>query len=112
MQLESRKLLQDALEAAIAVEEFTHGRVFEELSKEKLLRSAIYWQFALIGEALARLQKLDKGTFNRISESWRIVGFRNQILHGYDVIQDNITWQIIQDKLPILRRELKELLAE
>jgi len=112
MQLESRKLLQDALEAAIAIEEFTRGRVFEDLSKDKLLRSGIYWQFALIGEAMARLQKQDQATFDRISESWRIVGFRNQILHGYDVIQDNITWQIIQDKPPILRRELEQLLAE
>jgi len=112
MQLESRKLLQDALEAAIAIEEFTRSRVFDDFSKDKLFRSAVYWQFALIGEAMARLQKLDQATFDRISESWRIVGFRNQILHGYDVIQDNITWQIIQDKLPVLRRELEQLLAE
>jgi uncharacterized protein with HEPN domain len=34
------------------------------------------------------------------------------VVHGYGVIRDDVTWQIIQDKLPILRRELTELLAE
>src|SRR5215207_8478367 len=102
MQLESRTLLTDALQAARLIEEFTRGRAFDDLAKDKLLRSAIYWQFALLGEAMSRLQKLDPQTFDLITESWRIVGFRNQILHGYDVIADNITWQIIQDKLPLL----------
>jgi uncharacterized protein with HEPN domain len=49
---------------------------------------------------------------NKISEHWRIVGFRTQIIHGYAKIDDEITWRIIQDKLPILRRELVGLLAE
>jgi uncharacterized protein with HEPN domain len=75
-----------------------------------MLRSAIYWQFALIGESLSKLRNLDPPTFDLISESWRIVGFRNQILHGYAVIQDRITWQIIQDKLPLLKVELENLL--
>ncbi len=97
MQLESRTLLTDALQAVRTIEEFARGRGFDDLAKDKLLRSAIYWQFALLGEALTRLQKLDQPTFDSITESWRIVGFRNQILHGYDVIQDNITWQIVQD---------------
>ena len=110
MRLESRTLLADALEAAKAIEEFTRGRQFEDLGRDKLFRSGIYWQFAVLGEALSRLQKLDQPTFDLITESWRIVGFRNQILHGYDVIEDNITWQIIEDKLPLLKVELEHLL--
>ena len=34
-------------------------------------------------------------------------------MHGYEKWDDNeMAWQIIQDKLPILRRELELLLAE
>jgi uncharacterized protein with HEPN domain len=111
MRLESRKLLTDALQAVVAIEEFTKSRDFSALASDKLLRSAIYWQFAILGEAMAQLRKLDEPTFDRISESWRIVGFRNQIIHGYQVIHDNVTWQIIQDKLPVLHRELDQLLG-
>ena len=110
MQLESRTLLTDALTAVDLIEQFTRGRKLEDLAANPLLRSGIYWQFAVLGEALSRLQKVDTATFELISESWRIVGFRNQILHGYDVIRDQISWQIIEDKLPLLKVELEHLL--
>jgi uncharacterized protein with HEPN domain len=112
MRPESRKFLADALDAVAAIEEFTRARSFADMGRDKLLRSGIYWQFTVIGEALSQLRRLDEATFDRINESWRIVGFRNQIIHGYQVIQDNVTWQIVQDKLPILRRDLEQLLAE
>ena len=106
MQPESKKFLADVLDSAIAIETFTQGRELTDLTQNVLLRSAVYWQFAIIGEALSQLRRLDSATFERITDSWRIVGFRNQILHGYQSIQDNVTWQIIQEKLPVLRGEL------
>jgi uncharacterized protein with HEPN domain len=48
----------------------------------------------------------------RITEYTRIIGFRNQIIHGYAKVDDEITWRIIQDKLPVLRGELEDLLKE
>jgi uncharacterized protein with HEPN domain len=112
MQLESKKFLADMLEAVTCVRTFAHGRALSDLTQDKMLRSATYWQFTIIGEALSQLRKEDEATFDRITESWRIVGFRNQIIHGYQVIEDNVTWQIIQDKLPILQRELEQLPKE
>jgi uncharacterized protein with HEPN domain len=100
MRLEVRKFLADALEACQSIEAFTKGRNFQDMGQDSLLRSGIYWQFVIIGEALSQLRRLDQTTYDRITESWRIVGFRIQIVDGYQVIQDNVTWQIIQDKLP------------
>jgi uncharacterized protein with HEPN domain len=111
MQLETRKLLLDMLEAVASIEEFTKARVFADLARDKLLRSGINYQFVIIGEAISQLRRLDQSTFDGISESSRIVGFRNQIIHGYGFVNDNVTWQIIQDKLPTLKRELVDLLA-
>jgi len=112
MQPEAKKLIADALEAATSIQQFVEGRSFDEIGRDKVLRSAIYWQFAIAGEAIAQLRRLDEGAFDRITESARIVAFRNQILHGYQRIQDTVTWQIIEDKLPVLRIELEQLLAE
>jgi uncharacterized protein with HEPN domain len=111
MQLETRKLLLDMLEAVASIEEFTKGCTFADLGRDKLLRSGISYQFVVIGEAISQLRRLDQTTFDGISESSRIVGFRNQIIHGYGFVKDNVTWQVIQDKLPILKRELVDLLA-
>jgi uncharacterized protein YutE (UPF0331/DUF86 family) len=64
------------------------------------------------GEALSQLRRLAPEVADRISESGRIIAFRNQLIHGYGVIQPEITWSIIQDKLPTLLRELTALLSE
>jgi uncharacterized protein with HEPN domain len=112
MQPESRKLLSDMLVAASNVMEFATGRELAELGRDKLLRSGIYYQFVIIGEALSQLRNLDGETYDRITEGSRIIGFRNQVVHGYSVIRDDVTWQIIQEKVPILHAELAALLAE
>ena len=83
MQPESRKLLSDMLEAATANEEFTGGRDFAEIGKDKLLRSGICYRFIIVGEALSQLRNLDRQTYERISEGSRIIGFRNRVVHGY-----------------------------
>ena len=111
MQPETRKLLLDMLQAATSIEEFASGRTLSDLEHDKLFRSGVSYQFVIIGEAISKLRQVDQVTFDAISESPRIVAFRNQIIHGYGAIKDNITWQIIQDKLPVLKQELVDLLA-
>ncbi len=96
--------------AANAIAEFTTGRNLSDLAADKLLRAAIYYEFVVIGEALARLHQSDPQTAEKISEHWRIIGFRNQIIHGYATVDDEITWRIIETKLPVLRHELDDLL--
>ena len=110
MQPEAKKLVADMLEAARSVQEFTRGRVMDELKTDKLLKSGVYWQFVVIGEALSQLRKIDPSLLTSISEWNRIIGFRNQIIHGYSVIDDEISWRISQIKLPILLKELENLL--
>ena len=110
MRPESRKLLGDMPAAADAIAEFAQGKNPVDLAANRLLRAGIYYEFVVIGEALAHLCQSDEPTAQKISEHWRIIGFRNQIIHGYAKVDDEITWRIIQSKLPVLRRELEGLL--
>ncbi len=109
---DARKLLADANDACKSIRDFTRGKDIADFRRDDLLRSGIYWKFTVVGEAMSQLRRLDEATFNRITESWRIVGFRNQIIHGYSVIDDDITWDIVQEKVPILNQELEQLLGE
>jgi len=108
---EVKKYLTDMADAANEITSFCAGRSESDFTSDKQLRSAVYFQFVIVGEALSQLRKLDESIFDQISEAPRIVAFRNQVIHGYQVIRDAVTWQIIQEKLPILLAELKELLA-
>src|SRR3954462_5529251 len=103
MQPEARKLLIDMRDTEQAITEFVADRKATCVKGDNLLRSAIYHQFTLIGEALSQLVKLHRPLAQRISEYSRIIAFRNQIIHGSAKIDDEITWRIVQDKLPILR---------
>ena len=62
MQPESRRLLDHMLAAAWAVERFTRGKTLDDLRGDDVLRSAIYFKFAVIGEALAQLSRDDQPT--------------------------------------------------
>jgi uncharacterized protein with HEPN domain len=41
----------------------------------------------------------------------RIIAFRNVLIHGYDALSHDVVWDIIQTKLPLLQREMEELMA-
>lgn len=109
---ESKKHLADIQRSARLLGQFTQGRTMEAYASDPLLRSAVERQFEVIGEALNRLLKSDPATAQRISEYRRVISFRNILVHGYDVISDRVVWDVVQNKLPLLRMEVDALLAE
>ncbi len=111
MQLESKRYLHDIKLAAERLSGFTEGQVFNDYEQDVMLRSAVERQFEIIGEALSQLARIDE-SIDRISDYRSIIGFRNILIHGYTDVDDTIVWDIIQSKLPILRREVDDLLAE
>jgi len=108
---EARKLLADMLNAAEAVQHFVAGKTLDNLRIDDVLRSSVYFKFVIMGEALAKLRRSFPTVADQITESRRIVAFRNQIIHGYGLIDDEITWRIIEAKVPVLVQELVALLA-
>jgi uncharacterized protein with HEPN domain len=108
---EARKLLEDMREAAADVASFTTGKSIDGYRVDKQLRRAVERSFEIIGEALTQLRKLDQPTADRISESRKIISFRNILIHNYGAIDDDKTWDIVQNDLPVLRGELDALLA-
>ena len=47
-----------------------------------------------------------------MSEHERIVGFRNVLVHGYDLVDDRTVWDTIKNNLPVLLSEVEELRQE
>lgn len=86
------------------------GKSRDDFMNDLMFRRAVERQFEIIGEAMNRLRKVDPLFTDRISEYRGIISFRNVLIHGYDKINDDVTWQIIENRLPILRNEIDALL--
>ncbi len=111
MRLEARKYLYDIQRAAVLLTEFTAGKTFANYAQDPMLRAAVEREFEVIGEALARLAKFDTELAAQISEHERIIAFRNILIHGYAEVDDRLVWDVVETKLPVLRREIDTLLG-
>jgi uncharacterized protein with HEPN domain len=111
-QLEIQKYLFDINEACELLIQFTAGKTFSDYSANPMLRSAVERQFEIIGEALAHLLRLDPSLRSRISDTGRIIAFRNRLIHGYSSVADDVVWGILEANLPSFRKEVAALMKE
>ncbi len=109
---ETRKNLIDVLQAAEEIQDFVRGMDFKAYQNNHVTQRAVERDFEIIGEALNRTKNSDSKLLQKISEHHRIIGFRNILIHGYDVVDEAIVWQAVTKHLPILVREIKEILSD
>lgn len=112
MQIEAKKFLEDIRQSAERVLEFTRDKTFENYDNDDLLRSAVERQFEIIGEALNRLSQKDSDLVNRIENYKRIISFRNILIHGYNLIDNRVVWDIVQNHLQVMLTQVVAMLEE
>lgn len=112
MRRDPRVHLLDALDASRAIQTFATGRTLEDYNHDRLLRSAIDREFEIVGEALNRLRRDDRAVAERIPDLAEIIGFRNVLIHGYDIMDREAVWKAITVEIPVLVASIDGLLAE
>lgn len=112
MRPEIRKLLEDMRQAATKIDRFTRDQTIDQYRDDEQLRWSVERGFEIVGEALSQLRQIDPDTACRITDWRAIIGFRNILIHGYSAVNSDKTWDIVRTQLPMLRRELDELLGE
>jgi uncharacterized protein with HEPN domain len=110
MKGDTRKHLIDILQAADEINRFVLGMDLNAYQGNSVTQRAVERDFEIIGEALNRIGKTDEDLLEQISEYRRIIGFRNILIHGYDVIDEKIVWDAIKSRLPVLVQEIRHLL--
>lgn len=104
------KYLYDIKLAIDEIDSFFAGKkkYFTDYASDLLLKRAIERNLEIIGEAMSRILKEDP--LFQLENSRRIIGLRNQIIHGYDSISDENIWGIIINHLPNLKQEVEKLI--
>lgn len=109
---EAKKRLLDAAKACEAIAEFVTGKDFAAYEKDRLLRSGVERQFEIIGEALNKAGAAEASLAAQLPGFHRIIGLRNRLIHGYDNVDDEILWDVVQSKLAALKEMIERVLRE
>jgi uncharacterized protein with HEPN domain len=110
MQRDAKAYLWDIAGAAKSIGIFTHNKTLADYLSDELLRAAVERKFGVIGEALSQLLRLFPQYRSSITLPEQIIAFRNQIIHGYSTVRDDIVWEIVTEYLPRLETEVAVLL--
>jgi uncharacterized protein with HEPN domain len=93
----------DHIEEAAAL---AKGRTREDLESDRLFFLGLLKLVEIVGEAATRVSKGDASRVFRDSLA-RIIGTRNQLIHGYDAVDCDILWEIVVTDFPPLCEQLK-----
>ncbi|MFZ5453956.1 MAG: DUF86 domain-containing protein [Thermodesulfobacteriota bacterium] len=102
-------LLQHMLDYAREALELIHGKSRKELDSDRLLELALIRLMEMIGEAANRVSADYKSCYSSIPWS-QIIGLRNRLIHGYDDVDLDILWEILNQDLPRLVSELEGII--
>jgi uncharacterized protein with HEPN domain len=102
-------LLEDIIESAKKILQYTKGISFEEFSEDNKTVDAVIRNFEIIGEASSLIPDEIKDKYSEID--WhRIRGFRNRIVHDYFGVDLQIIWKIIHEQISGLITGISKIL--
>lgn len=106
---DDRRRLQHMLDHAVEAAEMVRGKTRLDLDTDRKLNLSLVRLLEIVGEAAARVTQ--EFRVGHPAVPWQdIVSLRNRLIHGYDQVDFDILWAIVQDDLPLLIRELRHIL--
>ena len=104
-----QKLYEDILRTIDEIQLFCHGKSFDDFKEDRGLQLVVERELEIIGEALARLRRDHPTLVNQIADIDKIIGLRNVLAHGYDMLEYEILWDVVENKIRNLQRDIQKL---
>ena len=103
-----RLYLEDILEAVDRIGRYSKGMTFQRLKKDTLVLDGIVRNLEIVGEAAKNIPKQIKEKYPEI-EWKKMAGLRDVLAHEYFGIDSEVVWDIVKNKLPILKNQMKRI---
>ena len=110
MKRDPNVFLEDAIKACQNIRDFTENMTCNNFIEDLKTQSAVERQFEILGGALNRIKIIDEKILDNIDDWREIIGFRNIIAHGYDVIDQNLVWESVVNDIPVLLNQLSKII--
>ncbi len=83
----------------------------EEVKSDRVMQLALTRLVEIVGEAANRVSETTQQRHPEIP--WpQMIGMRNRLVHGYDIVDLNRLWDTIANELPPLIGQLEAILGE
>ena len=77
-----------------------------------MVRDAVERRLGIIGEALNRAADFAPELRDQVPEFHQIVGLRNRVIHGCSLVDNEVNWDVVQNKLPTLEASVTALITD
>ena len=99
--------LEDIRQAISRIQHYAEGLTLESFAQDTRTIDAVIRNLEIIGQAAKMIPESARASYPNIE--WRkIAGLRDILAHQYFEVDLDIIWDILQNKLPALERELSE----
>lgn len=111
MSRDPRLYLEDIQAGCEKVLRYSAGLTFEQFTQDDMRYDAVLRNLEIIGEAAKKIPIPMRENYSDVE--WRkISGFRDITAHEYFSISDSIVWDIVQNKIPTLIKQIEHILNE
>lgn len=108
MSRETDLYLDDIIDAVENILAYTSGIDYDDFISNRMCIDAVIKNLLVIGEAVKKIPEDIKS--EHPSVDWRnIAGLRDVLIHAYFRIDNDLIWDIIQNKLKNLRDEVLKI---
>ena len=102
-------LLEEILEAIGLLHQYTAGLTYEEFAEDVKTQDSVTRRLEIIGEAAKGIPEGLRSKYPSVP--WRdITGARDVLVHEYFRIDLEMAWDMVQNDLPALEREVRRIL--
>ena len=107
-----QKYLYDIADCCKFILEITKDKTVEDYKNDRVFRSALERELQIVGEAMLQLDNINSEISERIAEHRNIIGFRHVLVHGYDNLDPDTVWNVIETKVSILLEQASTVLKQ